>query len=795
MAVKKYIDYGVSIEDELELGGILNLSTVSSIGEDSYDILVRDSNYNVDSITPSELVADSDIYDSLTSGFGVYYDGTKLDTLPLSYSVDMMNITIDNLVLEAAVTVDSTLTLNTVEALGADTYGVLVNDSSGNVDYVTPSIIVADSDLYDSLTATYVPYYTGSIFDDSNMSYDSSNGTFGINTTPGSNYLLTVKNEKTNAWSCGLDSSCYSIVTSAGNYRTIGSNYWTQESYLTTQNNIGGLYGMINYALTSRVSGTLSSLYGNQTYYGTYTYFAGQVNSQFGLYIGSYRYGGSSPGTVTNSYDMYIRSPLLNGTPATVTNDWCIYSDHDAPSRLQGSLQIDSDSSGMVLGEGQDAQIYYNGTNLIFDSRLVGTGNFNFTNGTVNISNVPVVGTDPDKFLCWDASGNVDYCTGADLRTYIEAAPALSLTANYLSKAATSTTLSNSIVYENSSKIGIGTTSPQSKLHVWNTGITGTDWVSSITAESLAITAIDVYVSLVSTDAGTWGSGISLKQVGSLDQLYDNSWGIVRKTNDAGSGDGTLHFTYGTNTNITTNTSIMTLQTDGNVGINESAPDSRLEVNGTFHATGEVTLDTVNNPGAVTNILGLSAGNVVQYRTIANLVDDLGIYDNVSLPYVPYFDGGTFVDSKISVYVPTGDIGIGVTSATSLLHLRKDDAEYDAVTYALCLDHTTSESAQNGIGVGIKFRAENLYATIEQLATIEVVNNNAGDPDEEGELIFKVADGSVAGLAEQMRIKYDGVINFSSTPVYADNAAAVSGGLAVGDRYRTSTGTVMEVYS
>jgi hypothetical protein len=40
----------------------------------------------------------------------------------------------------------------------------------------------------------------------------------------------------------------------------------------------------------------------------------------------------------------------------------------------------------------------------------------------------------------------------------------------------------------------------------------------------------------------------------------------------------------------------------------------------------------------------------------------------------------------------------------------------------------------------------------------------------------------------------NGVIKLANTPVYADNAAAIAGGLTAGMQYRTSTGTRMEVY-
>jgi hypothetical protein len=48
--------------------------------------------------------------------------------------------------------------------------------------------------------------------------------------------------------------------------------------------------------------------------------------------------------------------------------------------------------------------------------------------------------------------------------------------------------------------------------------------------------------------------------------------------------------------------------------------------------------------------------------------------------------------------------------------------------------------------------------------------------------------------AERFKIRYDGLINTVGMPTYADNAAATTGGLAVGDLYRTSTGQVMVRY-
>jgi hypothetical protein len=50
------------------------------------------------------------------------------------------------------------------------------------------------------------------------------------------------------------------------------------------------------------------------------------------------------------------------------------------------------------------------------------------------------------------------------------------------------------------------------------------------------------------------------------------------------------------------------------------------------------------------------------------------------------------------------------------------------------------------------------------------------------------------GTTEYMRIKSTGIVNIVNTPVYATNALAIAGGLAVGDIYKSATGVLSIVY-
>jgi hypothetical protein len=75
------------------------------------------------------------------------------------------------------------------------------------------------------------------------------------------------------------------------------------------------------------------------------------------------------------------------------------------------------------------------------------------------------------------------------------------------------------------------------------------------------------------------------------------------------------------------------------------------------------------------------------------------------------------------------------------------------------------------------------------------VDGTPGADDMPGRLVFSTTAATESTPTERMRIKNDGTINFSNVAVYADNAAAKTGGLVDGDVYRTSTGDLKIVYT
>lgn len=132
-----------------------------------------------------------------------------------------------------------------------------------------------------------------------------------------------------------------------------------------------------------------------------------------------------------------------------------------------------------------------------------------------------------------------------------------------------STTTVFSQISDNGDKVGIGTETPEVKLHVQQSNVgVKSDYATQI------IENIDAQLDITSDASGTWGSAINLIE-GNDSSSNNNIWSIVRQTSS--NGDLSLRFNYGT-LNRHTNPSIMTLSPNGNVGIGTSTPATKFEI-------------------------------------------------------------------------------------------------------------------------------------------------------------------------------------------------------------------------
>ena len=101
------------------------------------------------------------------------------------------------------------------------------------------------------------------------------------------------------------------------------------------------------------------------------------VTNMTGLDIGTDMSGNGATVNVTDMTGVYIRDPFRNGTtPGTRTNVSGIKIDIPTGGTNKYGVNLNGDGVGadLVLGAGQDAKIYYDGTDMVLDPNVVGTG-------------------------------------------------------------------------------------------------------------------------------------------------------------------------------------------------------------------------------------------------------------------------------------------------------------------------------------------------------------------------------------------------------------------------------------
>jgi len=142
--------------------------------------------------------------------------------------------------------------------------------------------------------------------------------------------------------------------------------------------------------------------------------------------------------------------------------------------------------------------------------------------------------------------------------------------------------------------VGIGTTSPDANLQI----ATGNNPAAAAltSGSSLAISSNDGNIDLLSYDDNTSvANNIAFKRfVNATDGALIHTFGITHWVNTGttaspwNTGDR-LAFNYGTSANPWSNTEVVTIEAGGNVGIGDTTPSYKLDVNGTLRATGTIT--------------------------------------------------------------------------------------------------------------------------------------------------------------------------------------------------------------
>ena len=284
-------------------------------------------------------------------------------------------------------------------------------------------------------------------------------------------------------------------------------------------------------------------------------------------------------------------------------------------------------------------------------------------------------------------------------------AASISGNTNYIPKFTSGTAIGNSIIYEDSSKIGIGTTSANAKLHV--------------DAGALGTSANDVLYNSIHSNSNSNGELLEIKSVrtsaGSdwttagkrIQMRIDSTYMGYIQFNGTGNQAG-ISFGTGTTTSGPGNVAErMIIDSSGNVGIG-TGPATKLHVNGTVLTTSTLNSAagsyTIDHPGVNTWKIGITDANT-------------------STLHIGNDTGGSFVNKALNI-TNGGNVGIGVTSPNGKLQVNGNayfgtflntNIRYSFVSsgalssYHTYIDNTNSSGGTYGLGVNSNNTSTNGY--------------------------------------------------------------------------------------
>ena len=342
-----------------------------------------------------------------------------------------------------------------------------------------------------------------------------------------------------------------------------------------------------------------------------------------------------------------------------------------------------------------------------------GTG---ITGGTITSTGTLAIDTLLISTRAWRQKG-IDSVT-----SLINARPSGSGTTNYLSKWTGSTALGNSLVFDNGTNVGIGTASP-----------------------------------------GSLGSNVTTLSINGLSSVFTG--GIWLRSSD----NGVRSYIYGTSnlfiigsetsqpmTFQTAATERMRIFANGNVGIGTNTDAGyRLDVSGTFRSTGDAYFATssgnvgIGTTSPARNLHIAGSGAIIGTRVTNSLNTGASEYAAINQANIPisigvtgpnYTPSGAISGNQGYVYVAgaltlmmdspsagilkiatggntervridaSGNVGIGTTSPSNLLVVRKDQ---NAGTYAQIVNKTDGTAS----AAALIFESSNIQSSIGKLAS------------------------------------------------------------------------------
>jgi hypothetical protein len=214
-----------------------------------------------------------------------------------------------------------------------------------------------------------------------------------------------------------------------------------------------------------------------------------------------------------------------------------------------------------------------------------GTGKTSYSNGqlligsgTSLVANTLTAGT---GISITNGSGSITINTSG-LQTSLTNPVTGTGTASYVPKWSSTSGLSNSLIYDNGTNIGIGTTTPQSKFHISDTNDLNTTLEYTNTTAGFASGVRPLKLLLTGSNGVAVGAGVGIDFVTKSSSTEYTGARIVSNRTDT-SNNHALTFWAGGGT--TALSEYMRIASNGNIGIGTSSPTYKLQVNGNFGAT------------------------------------------------------------------------------------------------------------------------------------------------------------------------------------------------------------------
>jgi hypothetical protein len=538
--------------------------------------------------------------------------------------------------------------------------GQLLTSNGTTCSWVNPA-------MSGSGTLDYLTRWTSSNYLGIGVTRDN-NSTVGINTTPDALYRLKVDGAGTTTSIYGqfstnilgylgsINYGAYGQISStrfgylgSSNYGAYGQTSSTQYGYLG--GSIYGAYGQCSSEIYGYLGGPDIGVYGRHDAnhygslgtmsYGVAGYNMATAAGNAGVFGGNNSASAGTPGifgynSTSANGTSYSQDNSANGIVGIV--------DHGYPYHFGvfGSRHDDANgpSAGVIgtvdYSDGNKpwGALGYQDVSLVEYSGYF-SGNINLTGGLRDGSSYGV----PGSVLLSNGSNDVYWSTIAGISG--------SGTTNYIPKWSNSTLLTNSLIYDNGTNIGIGTTDPSFLLHI----VGGNVKIGNVEGDARKLYFGDgnnIYIGEEAIDnrLGLFGNTLTMNiggSTGSNGQILTSNGTTCSWLNPTMSGSGTLDYLTRWTSSNSLGTGV-TRDNNSTVGIN-TAPDVlyRLKVDGA---------------GNITSVYGQFSANVLGYLGSSNY----GAYGQNSSTRFGYLGGsrGAYGQYNSEIYGYLGSVDYGV---------------------------------------------------------------------------------------------------------------------------------------